>query len=114
MGMERDAAHHDDVLVTANVLENPFQMGERILEIAGIKLFECLGDPSGRVLQALALRIVAGPGNKGADCGFRFLTAWARELIGSLALEFLADLLEDCVHLDPRYLALVTRHTLIS
>ena len=62
--IERDVAHQHHVLVAADLLEGRRQHLGRIVAVAGIKLLVGLHDATRRIAQALAVRIVARPGDQ--------------------------------------------------
>jgi hypothetical protein len=85
MALQADVAQQDDLVVAVGLLEGALQQGNGIDAVAGEELLILADDPAGRVDQALARGIVAGPAQQGADgllglftcrsvgraCGFR-------------------------------------------
>ena len=68
---DADVGEHDQFVVAAGLLERAFEILARVLVIAGEKLRVGAGDARRRVLQALALGIVAGPFDQHAHGRFR-------------------------------------------
>ena len=96
-----DAAQHDHVVIALHVLEGPGKLLGRIAVIAGEPLAIGVDHALGRVEQAFAVRVVAGPGQQGPDGGhglvsggalggFKIKTGVIRADQGSLARQ--------CVH----------------
>ena len=64
-----DAAQHDHVVIALHVLEGARQLLGRVAVVAGEPLAIGLDDALGRVQQAFAVGIVAGPGQQRPDGG---------------------------------------------
>ena len=64
---------HDHVVIAFDFLEGAGEKFFRILVVAGEPILKGAGDALGRIAQAFARRIVAGPVQKRADGVFRLL-----------------------------------------
>src|SRR5580704_4451892 len=67
MGLEADVAQHDDLVIAAGLLEGALEVFARIVVVAGEPFLVGARHPRRRGAQALAVRIVAGPADQGAD-----------------------------------------------
>jgi hypothetical protein len=70
MAFDVDVLQHDHVIITGDFLKGSVKHLIRVLIIAGKKLLIGFDDTFGRVDQALALGIIAGPGNECPDSIF--------------------------------------------
>ncbi len=76
IAFEPDVAQQDDFVIAFDFLEGPLQQADRIDLVAGEQLAIGAGDAGGRVAQALARRVVAGPAEQDADGVFGFRLGW--------------------------------------
>ena len=86
--VELDVAQHDDVVVAAHIVEGARQGFGRIFFVAAEILAEGLGHALRGIEQAFAVRVVAGPGEQGADGGLGLLLGGALDRLAR-------DLLDD-------------------
>src|SRR6185437_2821329 len=73
MAFDADVAQQHDLVVAVGLLEGAFQNGDRVFLVAGEELGERAHHAAGRVEQALALGVVAGPAQQHAHGDFRLL-----------------------------------------
>src|SRR5690606_26728575 len=67
MAGEGDIAHEDDVVIAADLPEDAVEDAVGLFAIAGVEFLVGADDAAGRLQQALATGVVAGPGDEGAD-----------------------------------------------
>ena len=99
--LEGDVLEEDDLVIAANLLEGPRQMDGRVFGIALGIFAPCLGDAARGVGQPLAVRVVAGPADKGADR----LADLARHRAVGRGFDQVADAI--WAHLAPKGVAVV-------
>jgi hypothetical protein len=74
--LSKRIAQHDHLVVALDFVERLLQDGRRILGVAGKKFFERARYPRGRLDEAFALRVVAGPSDDGAYRRFDLGARW--------------------------------------
>ena len=80
---EGNVADEDQVLVAVDVVEDPRQMLAGVLAVAGEQFLVGLDHPARGVEQPLAIGIVAGPGDQGADRRLGLVASRARRRFGA-------------------------------
>jgi hypothetical protein len=78
VGAERNVANKDYIVIAADFLEGLGQDGARVHVIAGEELAVSLCNASRCFKEALAIWVIASPGQKGFDRGFGFFTSGTR------------------------------------
>src|SRR6516225_48874 len=76
MRLEADVLQRDDLVVAVGLLEGSLQQCDRILLVAAEELLVGANDPVRCAVQPLALRIVTGPADQGADRFLGLLPGW--------------------------------------
>src|SRR6202034_2688598 len=69
MGLEADVAQHDDLVIAAGLLEGALEIFARVVVVAGEPFLIGARHARRRSAQPLAVGIVAGPADQGADRG---------------------------------------------
>ena len=80
MGVEFNVAQHHDVIIAANIGKGALQHFCRVYAITFEILQKCLGDAAWGIEQAFTGRIIPGPGQKGANRGFRLFLGRTRRI----------------------------------
>src|SRR5436309_2744687 len=86
MRLERDALQEDDLVIAADLLKGAAEVDRRVLLIALGIFLPRPGNAAGRVEQAFAVRIIAGP----ADQRFDRFGDIARNIAGRRLLDQIA------------------------